>query len=78
MTGQAERPCRRFGGQHFRAAGFFIGGDPVGPSGMQHVKAILATLECKGHILVLVDCPLCDEPRRMEIDPSERLQPRLR
>lgn len=43
---------------------------------MQHVKAILATLECKGHILV--DCPLCDEPRRMEIDPSERLQPRLR
>lgn len=38
---------------------------------MQHVKAILATLECKGHILVLVDCPLCEEPQRMELDPAE-------
>lgn len=50
----------------------------MGPSGMQHARAILAMLECKGHILVLVDCPLCDEPRRMELDPSERLLPRLR
>jgi hypothetical protein len=43
----------------------------VGLSGMQHVKAILATLECEGHILVLVDCPLCEEPQRMELDPAE-------
>lgn len=38
---------------------------------MQQVKAILAALECEGHILVLADCPLCDEPRRMELDPAE-------
>jgi hypothetical protein len=37
---------------------------------MQHVRAILATLECEGHILVLVDCPLCEEPGRMELDPA--------
>ena len=42
----------------------------MGLSNMQHVKAILATLECEWRILVLVDCPLCDEPQRMELDPA--------
>lgn len=45
----------------------------MGLSGAQHVKAILAALECAGHIIVLADCPWCDEGHdRLELDPREQ------
>ena len=42
----------------------------AGLSGAQQVKAILAALESKGHLLVLTNCPFCNERDRLELDPQ--------
>lgn len=43
----------------------------MGLSGTQHIRAILTALECRGHIIVLADCPFCEDGRdRLELDPQ--------
>lgn len=41
----------------------------MGLSGMTYIKAICRALECKPRLLYIVDCPMCDELDKMQLDP---------
>jgi len=41
----------------------------MGLSGIAYVKAICRALECKPRALYIVDCPMCDELDKMQLDP---------
>jgi len=42
----------------------------MGLSGMTYIKAICRALECKPKALYILDCPVCHEPDKMELDPG--------
>jgi len=43
----------------------------MGLSGRAQMKAILQVLEVQPRIVAIVDCPWCDQPEMLEMDPQD-------